>query len=160
MTPRDLWAGWLDPSAPARRAGLLHVGVGAPDVALRVSGGRPVYLATPYTLRATGADGRLDPYASAAAADDAARAAAALARFGVAAVSPIVLAAAMCDHDPCLDPLDDAFWTGWCRPLLDACGAVVVPAIDGWADSRGVAHEVAVSLGRMRPVLVAARGVE
>lgn len=115
-----------------------------------------VYLATPYSKRATDDGGAFCPYGAASAADEATVYAAALAARGVTAISPIVMAHRMCEDGAAgLDPLDAAFWTRWCAPLLRACRAVVVPPIRGWRESDGVAHEVREARARGIPVFLA-----
>ena len=52
-----------------------------------------------------------------------------------------------------LDPLDAGFWENWCRPLLNVSCGVVVPDIDGWAQSGGVYREVMWTLREtQRPI--------
>lgn len=116
-----------------------------------------VYLATPYSKRAVGPDGRYSTFLAGAAAFEAALWSAALARRGVTAISPIVLAheacAACCD----LDPLDATMWSRWCAPLLKACDVVVVPDIHGWRDSDGVRAEIRWAAERGVPVFLVER---
>lgn len=120
------------------------------QVAERVPRGRLVYLATPYSREVLRRDGAWDLGLSMVAADRAAHHARRLMMHGVTAVSPIVLAAGMVHAcrgtERAVDPLADDLWRRWCRPLLDACAAVVVPDIAGWQRSFGVHHEVAVAL--------------
>lgn len=116
--------------------------------------GRLAYLATPYSRIAVNAAGDWCPIRSEAAGFKAALWAARLARGGVTVVSPIAQAAAMVGVDlgRGLDPLDDAFWTKWCAPMLNACSAVIVPPIAGWQHSDGIWHEVCRSVRCNVPV--------
>ncbi|RVV99716.1 DUF1937 family protein [Mesobaculum littorinae] len=117
--------------------------------------GQLVYLATPYTKPVTGDDGTFDLNASYAAVTTAARWSAMFAAEGVTAVSPIVMAGEMVHADPFhgdLDPLDQGFWADWCRPLLRACRAVVVPPIPGADVSTGVWAEALDAVSRNRRV--------
>lgn len=139
---------------------LLFFGCGAVDVLQRVPAGM-VYLATPYSLEVVGPDGVWCAARSHDAAQRSAVEAARLAGLGVTAISPVVLSAAMCGpFRSALDPLDAGFWEGWCRPLLMASRGVAVPALRGWARSRGVWAEVLFGLRRQMPVLVYATAEE
>lgn len=40
-------------------------------------------------------------------------------------------------------PTDHEWWLGFNKAFLDAAAGVIVCAIDGWRDSRGVAQEIA-----------------
>lgn len=133
--------------------GRIWYGAGPETVSKHAPGGRPVYLATPYTLRAQ-INGKWSYEASLHCSAQAARELGRLARVGVTGISPIVQSAEMVhaeafervrDAAP-LDPLDAAFWHRWCRPILNACFAVVVPDIDGWPQSDGVFREVMETL--------------
>ena len=160
------WGVLFMPDIRDRWEGKVYFGAGPATVAKWVHGGAPVYLATPYSKRATRA-GKwahdLSLYASAQAAREMSR----LARVGITAVSPIVQAAEMVhsevaeavDGKPRLDPLDGEFWERWCRPLLDTCCAIVVPNIEGWEQSAGIHHEVmTVLMGSNRPVFFYSSG--
>lgn len=135
------------------------------DAAAReLSGYQPlVYLASPYSKIAVDGDGR---WCAGRSADAGVRASMWSARFadaGVTAISPIMLSVDMCalrvpslrfaDMPPLrLDPLDAAFWTRWCFPLLISCDAVVVPPIEGRDRSEGVWGEVVTALGASKTV--------
>lgn len=140
-----------------------------PATVARLYGGRqPVYLATPYSLECRDMLGAWSYKRSAQCARVAARAAAALLRAGVTAVSPIVQAVAMVhstgdfraahpggvQFEPTIDPLDDVLFARWCQPILNACGAVVVPDLPGWDRSVGVYAEVRYALAHNTPVYV------
>lgn len=118
--------------------------------------GSLVYLASPYSLHVRGEDGAFDSGASAAMSARAAFWARLLAAEGVTAVSPVVLSAEMvhADRGALLDPLDAAFWDGWCHPLLRACEAVVIPPIAGWDLSLGVWREACAAIARNRRVYI------
>lgn len=122
-----------------------------------------VYLASPYSKIAVNREGRWDIGRSMTASTRAAMWSARFAERGVSAVSPIVLSAEMCHlrvpslclegHGPLrLNPMDAAFWTRWCFPLLVACDAVVVPPIEGRDRSAGVWGEVVTALGASKTV--------
>lgn len=144
------WARFCDPEAP--QAPLVYRACGPVTVAQRAR--QPVYLATPYSLEVTGPDGRWQMDRSHRMVVLAAMEAARLARVGVTAISPIVLSGDMCHVDTGLDPLGAGFWHRWCAPVLNACGAVVIPEIPGWWRSRGVWREACFALGAMMPVFI------
>ncbi|APZ53724.1 DUF1937 family protein [Salipiger abyssi] len=125
-------------------------------VVVQACRGRLVYLASPYSKRAAHADGCYCPTEATRAAFDAAKWAAALAREGITAISPIAQAQAMADADmgAGLDPLDDRFWTDWCAPLLGACEALILPPIHGWQESRGCRLEITVAQNCGKPVFL------
>ena len=115
-----------------------------------------VYLATPYTLLAKDGAGEWSTHGSDAAAKHAALWARRLALRSVASASPIIQSVAMINADSLghLDPLNEAFWSGYCQPILAASWAVIVPPIDGWSRSLGVWREVCYALERNKPVFV------
>lgn len=128
-----------------------------PELVAREASGL-VYLASPYSRMVVDAAGKWSEDLSAEMQVRADFHAARLARFGVTAVSPISLAVQMCDISSHLDPLDAAFWTRWCAPILWAARSVVVPDIPGWHLSDGIRHEVAEALSRNLPIYIYARG--
>lgn len=138
---------------------LLHVDCPLSDVASRVRGDL-VYLATPYSRLVADGSGGWDRGLSLLLGTRAARWARALALEGVTAVSPIVMAVEIChaDVEGLLDPLDDAFWSRWCQPLLSASAAVVVPPMVGWDQSAGVWREACWALRHNVPVYLIAEG--
>lgn len=153
MTINHDWGVIFAPAVRDQWDGRIWHGAGPTTVARYAPGGRPVYLATPYTLRAQ-RDGKWSYEASLHASAQAARELGRLARVGVTGISPIVQSAEMVhaeafervrDAAP-LDPLDAGFWHRWCRPILNACAAVVVPDIEGWPESAGVLQEVIETL--------------
>jgi hypothetical protein len=158
------WGPVLNEAARGDLPGVL-VRQSAASVA-RVFGGRqPVYLATPYSRECLDVLGAWSHDESDRCAHRASVCAAELLALGVTAVSPIALAVGMinatCHHGyraarrtPSIDPLDAAMWTRWCQPLLNVCGAVVVPDIPGWDKSAGIWHEVGFAIDRQIPVFI------
>ncbi|RHZ90391.1 DUF1937 family protein [Cereibacter sphaeroides] len=148
---------------PAGRADLLRWGATPALVARHAHWGRPVYLASPYTLRAVGPDGRWSAELSEAAMAEAAREVARLLEVGVTAISPVVLSAAALHATMFprlrIDPFNPVLWEDWCRRILTVCAAVVVPEIRGWSDSIGIRHEVASALAAQMPVFIYASEV-
>ncbi|WP_347311385.1 DUF1937 family protein [Defluviimonas sp. SAOS-178_SWC] len=148
------------PVLKAAKAGdlpLLRIGANADSVAREAYG--LVYLATPYSKIAVGPDGAWDVDRSVFAMAEARTHAIRLARRGVTAISPIMQAASMCHATDRIDPLDEAFWTRWCKSLLAAARSVVVPDIRGWDQSSGVWHEVRTAIAANRVVHVYAEAV-
>lgn len=147
---------------------LLHFGAGPSDVAVRARG-RQVYLASPFRRHIEalqGLDGTEMLRGMIALQWTSARALDRLAAEGVAAVSPVVQSIAMLESRPRgglgdlrahRGALDDPFWTDWSRLLLEASGAVWVPAIEGWAHSDGIRREALWALSRNMLVFVEAR---
>jgi hypothetical protein len=91
-----------------------------------------IYLATPYTLLRN----------RAAAAKEAARLTGCLALQGYSIFSPIAHSHAIAQLGN-IDPLDHAFWLKFNQPFLVAAMALVVAHMDGWQESKGIAHEIA-----------------
>lgn len=149
MSDRPDWGVIFSPLVRDAWSGRVWYGADPTVVATFVPRGRPVYLATPYTLRAQ-INGKWSYEASLHASAQAARELGRLARVGITGVSPIVQSAEMVHAEAFervrgaapLDPLDARFWQQWCQPILNVCAAVVVPDIDGWAESVGVFQEV------------------
>lgn len=141
-----------------RVGGPVLLGQRLDEVALHCRGGL-VYLATPYTARAMDRDGDWCAEAGQDAADAAALWVGHLAEAGVTAISPVVQAHAACLERPAtLDPLREAFWQAWCRPILHRCKSMVIPEIDGWDRSHGIWAEFGWALGHGMPVYVMACG--
>jgi len=144
------WGVIFAPEVRDRWEGRVWFGSGPTTVARYALGGKPVYLATPYSKRVRTEGGGWSYQASLHASAQAARELGRLARVRVSGISPIVQSAEMVHaeaferhrKEAALDPLDEDFWRGWCRPLLNVCSAVVVPNIDGWQASKGVHEEV------------------
>lgn len=144
---------WPALAAFSRDCALL-VRFGMSDETVAATAAGLVYLATPYSKIALSEHGNWSFHASAEAMTRASRHAARLAKRGISACSPIVMAADMCHTDTTLDPLDAAFWTRWCAPLLAASRSVVVPDIPGWDQSAGIWHEVREAVAMNKPVHV------
>ena len=140
------------------RAGVLHRDVSLDFVAKRCQG-RLVYLASPYSKRCL-IRGAWDEDLSLSLGFAAAKWVAELSLRGVTAISPVSQSSMMVSalQRGLLDPLDPAFWESWCRPLLHACEAVVVPPITGWDDSVGVWFEVQAALDANCPVYLLREG--
>ena len=140
---------WRAPAFEAfAQAQLFHRDVSLIDVAQHCRGSLS-YLATPYSKVALDAWGDWCPSTSLECAEQAGLCARSLALAGVTAISPIIQAVEMVHadfRDERLDPLDAEFWEAWCRPLLAASWYVIVPPIDGWAESDGIWLEVRTAL--------------
>ena len=161
---------WGPVVAAAQRGDLplLQVGCSAQSVAKEFGGRQPVYLATPYSKEAIDVLGAWSYDLSKSMQRRAERAALELMQAGVSAFSPIALSVGMIHasgqfhgtrgggvrFEPALDPLDSAFWSRWCQPFLNVCGAVVVPDIPGWDHSDGIWAEVQFAISRDIPVFV------
>lgn len=150
---------WPALAGSAEAGVLLHLDVSIEQVA-SCCRGRLNYLATPYSLQVLDEFGVFSGHLSCLMQMRAARWSRAFAVLGVTAVSPIVQAVdlMMCDHEGAIDPLDDAFWTRWCAPMLAKSEAVIVPPIEGWQESRGVWFECVTALRRAVPVYLLAEG--
>lgn len=100
------------------------------------------YLATPYSKFERGIE---------AAFEEAARITAALIRSGVKVYSPIVHC-----HPPSviggIDPLDHTIWIPFDEAMMDAAPVLIVAHMPGWAESFGVAHEIAFFEKRGKPI--------
>jgi len=144
------WA-WLDSAFPAGTG--LRMGCTMAEV-IRHCRGRLAYMATPYSKLVVNDDGRWDMGLSMDVEARTAVLARGLAMCNITAISPILMACEIChsDYDGCLDPLDNAFWTAWCQPLLSRSDVVVIPPMDGWDASNGVWREVCWALGGGVPV--------
>jgi len=142
------------------RAGVLHRDIDLGYVAKRCLG-RLVYLASPYSKMCL-ENGEWDNVLSLSLGFEAAKWVAELSLRGVTAISPISQASMMVSAKGCgqIDPLGVSFWEGWCRPLLHACEAVIVPPIEGWDESVGVWLEVQAALDADCPVFLLREGVE
>ncbi len=144
------------------RACLFHRDASLAD-AVQHCRSRLCYLATPFPAQSDYIDGQ---WCAASAVESSVRAARwlrLLAVEGLTAVSPVSQAVELvqADHvDQQLDPMDDAFWTLWARPLLFACGAVIVPQVPGWRDSDAVWRDVRAALHVSRSVFLIRSGEE
>lgn len=102
-----------------------------------------VYLATPYSLYPAGLD---------AAAHEAARIAGGLMRAGVAVYSPIAHSHAIAAAAG-IDPTDHDIWMQLDAPMMALASALCVARMAGHAESRGVAHEIAVFREAAKPII-------
>jgi hypothetical protein len=156
-------ADWPEILAPLGRwSGLVLAGSSAEIVHREAPHGGVAFLATPYT-------GEVQlkrvwrPQRSALMSALAAREMLRLYLAGVSAVCPVLQLAEMCHASglvdgAALDPLDDAAWAEWSRPLLEAAALIVVPNLQGWSRCPLILRQVQWALGRGLPVHVYARG--
>jgi hypothetical protein len=105
-----------------------------------------VYLATPYTNFAAGRD---------AAFQMAAFYAGLLLKAGFPAFSPIAHSHPIA-RAVGIDETDHALWVAADRPFVEAASALIVLTLDGWRESRGVAHEIAAFSAAGKPIVYAA----
>ncbi|WP_406735882.1 DUF1937 family protein [Thioclava sp. GXIMD4215] len=146
--PREDWEALVRAARPQDWAGPITFGV-APVEAAKRSGGRLVYVSTPLVLEGW--------QVSETVMIDAARAAAELARFRVAAVSPVVLGAAYLDVDMHLTIREPKSWARWVAPIRNAAGAIWVPASRGWSRCPQVWADVQWAASHGVPVMVEAQ---
>lgn len=73
---------------------------------------------------------------------EAAKLAAKLMLAGVKVYSPIAHTHPLAIHGR-LDPLDHSIWLPFDEAMLTVCDTLIVAQMDGWQESRGIAHEVA-----------------
>ena len=160
---------WTALADEAARGGAPKVsfGKGPAYVADVMGSGGYVYLASPYSKRVKGANGRWSLGLSGRAAAEAAVEVGRLKEAGVTAISPIVNSAAVVHATMHPDraepaarhhPLDAEAWLEWCMPLLWQARAVVIPEIAGWDVSEGIMAEVLVAIEAGLPVIVYADG--
>lgn len=130
------------------------------DIA-RICAGRLVYLASPVTDRIRSEIGRgcTDWYVVERLIMECAIDLDHLARVGVSAVSPVLLALEMIRArgmgDACAGPmgaLDRDYWMRWSAPIQRAAFAVVVVNRPGWDVSSGICAEVETALSANAPV--------
>jgi hypothetical protein len=93
-----------------------------------------VYLATPYTRY---------PHGREAAFQQACYLAIQCVKAGVTVFSPIVHSHPLTGEGK-LDPVDGALWEFVDAPFLARCNFLLVATLEGWQDSRGIAHEIKV----------------
>ena len=101
------------------------------------------YLGTPYSKYRGGLD---------AAASEAARIAANLLKRGVIVYSPIAHSHAVAEAGT-IDPVDHDLWVRADAPFVQAASALIVATMDGWQESRGLAHEIAAFTAAGKPVV-------
>lgn len=172
MTRVPAWGPILS-AAVAGDLPLVRVGQTAATVAAAFAGRQPVYLATPYSRVVLDEAGQWDYMRSVHAMMAAGRAAGDLMALGVSAFAPIAQSCVMVHArghfsgsakggvawSNGLDPLAADLWAAWCQPFLNACGAVVVPDLPGWDQSRGIWGEVQFAVRHNLPVFVYGGGV-
>ena len=100
------------------------------------------YLATPYTKFPQGLSG---------AFVIAARLAARLLKAGVKVYSPICHAHPIAIHGG-LGPRDHALWIPFDELMMARCDILIVAHMDGWAQSKGIAHEVEFFTNAGKPI--------
>ena len=100
------------------------------------------YLGTPYTLF---------PPALTRAFILAARLAARLLKVGIKVYSPIAHTHPIAIHGG-LDPRDHAIWIPFDRLMMARCDILIVAHMDGWAESKGIAHEVEFFAKANKPI--------
>ncbi|MGA9855097.1 MAG: DUF1937 family protein [Gammaproteobacteria bacterium] len=103
---------------------------------------RLAYLASPYTKYPRGID---------AAFGDVCALAAPLIRTGVNVFSPIAHSHPIAVNGG-HDPLDQDFWKEIDAIFLDKCDVLIVAHMDGWKESRGIAHEIEVFERAGKPI--------
>jgi len=101
------------------------------------------YLATPYSRYF---DGDLER-----AFVDASKLAAKLLLAGVKVYSPIAHTHPLAIHGN-LDPLDHSIWLPFDEAMMDAAHILIVAHMDGWQESKGVAHEIEFFEKRGKPI--------
>ena len=99
----------------------------------RLTGGTLAYLATSYSKH---------PHGHELAFREAARLVAKLLCAGVNAYSPIAHTHPVAIYGG-LDLLDHAIWLPFDELMMHRCDALIVAHVDGWQESKGIAHEVA-----------------
>jgi len=100
------------------------------------------YLATPFSLHPRGHE---------AAFIEAARIAGKLVLSGVNCYSPIVSCYPLSVHAG-LDPMDLRFWLGYDEVMLHKADVLIVAPMDGWKESKGMAHEIAFFERQGKPI--------
>lgn len=142
----------------AQDGALVHWGASVDLIARRACG--PAWLASPITRRFN-VEGDVHWYVLERLLREAALDCNALARAGVSAISPALLALEMIrargegwerSVNGACGVLDRDFWMRWCMPLLRVCSLVVVSDRAGWSESDGIAAEVDWAMGRNVPV--------
>ncbi|WP_422074136.1 DUF1937 family protein [Tranquillimonas rosea] len=137
-----------------RRAAPQHVFSNMPlDHSVAAARGKLVYLATPFRRQVVDSKGRFSRRRAIQAAARAQRWVGALAVERVTAISPVALSVNLSAGPAAkIDPMDDDFWSRWFTPLLTRADLVMVPPLEGWAESEGVWREALVAVARGIPV--------
>lgn len=100
------------------------------------------YLATPYSRY---------PAGPVSAFIDAATLAARLLRAGVNAYSPIAHTHPLAVYGN-LDQFDHSIWLPFDELMMSRCDTLIVAHMEGWQESKGIAHEVAFFERAMKPI--------
>lgn len=100
------------------------------------------YLATPYSRYQKGIE---------AAYEDACKLTAVLLTTGVKTYSPIAHTHGIAIHGN-LDPLDHSIWLPFDEAMMSAAHSLIVAHMDGWEDSFGIKHEVAIFRTANKPI--------
>lgn len=74
-----------------------------------------------------------------------------LMKAGVYAISPIAHSHTVAMLSG-LNPTDHSFWLDQCRPLQDACDAMVIVKLPGWDESDGIKAEWAQAWVNEQPI--------
>lgn len=101
------------------------------------------YLATPYSKYKGGDIVTAFQHAAALAAK--------LLRSGVKVYSPIAHTHPLAIFGN-LDPLDHSIWLPFDEAMMEACGVLLVAHMDGWEESKGIAHEIEFFASRGKPI--------
>lgn len=101
-----------------------------------------VYLATPYSKYEPGIE---------CAFKDAAALAARLMVLGVKVYSPIAHTHPLAVYGG-IDPLDHSIWLPFDEAIMAASAALVVAQMQGWRESKGVAHEIEFFTRAEKPI--------
>lgn len=121
-----------------------------------IGSGRVVYLATPYSREVIDQNGNWNRDLHQSVVNVAGFWSWRLSYEGATAISPIVCADHIQKNGRCSGkgprPLDDAWWSMWCLPLMRAAGCFAIPPIPGWDRSRGVWREACWALEHGVPV--------
>lgn len=103
---------------------------------------RLCYLATPYSKYKAGIH---------MAFVDASVFAAKLMRWGVCVYSPIAHTHPLAVYGN-IDPLDHSIWLPFDEAMMEASEALLVVEMEGWKDSKGIAHEIEFFKAREKPI--------
>ena len=103
-----------------------------------------VYVASPYSGYAEGID---------AAYEEVADLTGQLIKEGIPAISPIAHSHAVCECAG-LDHYDHDLWLKMDAPLMEACDAICVVEMAGWAVSKGVRIELAAFANAEKPAFI------
>lgn len=102
-----------------------------------------IYLATPYTRYPGGHE---------AAFELACQSAAVFLAADIPVFSPIAHSHPIAKHMTAEHLVDHDLWVRIDAPMLAACAAMIVVTVEGWRESRGVQHEIAMFEQAEKPV--------